>query len=819
MPNNITHKTSTTAGAVPTAVQVAQGELAVNAASGKVYTKKVDNTVVELTDPLVMDGGEQFTPLDISNLALWLDASATGALYQTDAGPVTAVNSPLTIAGCALWLDGADATTMFNATTGGNQISAGGTIARWQDKSGNARHATQATTAQQPTLTAAALNGLSVVTFDGADDGMNITFPSMTNQTIFVVVYSQAGDSSQNFISEGGSGYGITISRGAVTYIETAFANFTVGDGRVRTQVNATAAPVGPTIISVTRATGPALFQNGLLLGAGTSNSPFTLSRIGSYSSTNLRLTGYIAEIVIYDSSLALADRARVEAYLAAKWGLSGVHPPATATSDPVGYWRDKSGNNRHATQAVAANRPTIHSSTQNGRPVLSFDGTNDALLGTGAQSLVAGTTIFGAYFAGAVNYASLFCIGEPSPGKRWLVGSSATKVGLDYYTNALATDTLSQNRTGLTTWLVNRVAAANTPVLPSNAISIRLNGATAVTQSGLNPALASYTPDTYAVGGVQAQNEQFLVGRVFELIVFSRVLTAVECRQVETYLAAKWGVTIAPQVSNIDAQGWINRVYNAGGTVSYGTAAAVNTFCNAIDAAGIRDRFYRLNLLCGSDLTACLVPLYRGPSLSGTQYGNATDTNVNFLAADYVETGSTRGLKGNGTTKRLNTGLAPSTIGISTTHISIYASYQNPTHAFRFLLGTSAASNTRQVTLGQGVNPGSFLYVNGANNGVSIDRAIVPPPKFMLGSVNSSRAAIFVCDQSFAAGTLPEALPLTSNDWAVFDENRGSGGSGGFGSDARMTAYSIGLDVTSTQAETLRLAVVAFQNALGLIA
>ena len=64
----------------------------------------------------------------------------------------------------------------------------------------------------------------------------------------------------------------------------------------------------------------------------------------------------------------------------------------------------------------------------------------------------------------------------------------------------------------------------------------------------------------------------------------------------------------------NPEAQDWINRVYANGGTVSQSTASAVSTMCDAIDAAGIRDRFYRLNLFCGDNLNAALVPLYRGP-------------------------------------------------------------------------------------------------------------------------------------------------------------------------------------------------------------
>lgn len=53
------------------------------------------------------------------------------------------------------------------------------------------------------------------------------------------------------------------------------------------------------------------------------------------------------------------------------------------------------------------------------------------------------------------------------------------------------------------------------------------------------------------------------------------------------------------------EAQDWRNRVITNGGTVSGSTLTAVSNFCRSIDAAGLRDRFYRLNLFCGTGLSA----------------------------------------------------------------------------------------------------------------------------------------------------------------------------------------------------------------------
>jgi hypothetical protein len=127
----------------------------------------------------------------------------------------------------------------------------------------------------------------------------------------------------------------------------------------------------------------------------------------------------------------------------------------------------------------------------------------------------------------------------------------------------------------------------------------------------------------------------QAINGKLLEVCAFNRVLSTAERGRLNRYLAAKWGITLAPTASNADAQDWVNRVYANGGTVSSATAAAVNQFCNDIDAASLRAALYRTNLFCGSNLNAALVPLYLTPDKTVTnlfQFGTAM-TNAAWLA------------------------------------------------------------------------------------------------------------------------------------------------------------------------------------------
>jgi hypothetical protein len=55
----------------------------------------------------------------------------------------------------------------------------------------------------------------------------------------------------------------------------------------------------------------------------------------------------------------------------------------AAADGDPVGYWGDKSGNNKPASQSTAAQRPVLKLNFQGGRSGIRFDGSNDILTGS----------------------------------------------------------------------------------------------------------------------------------------------------------------------------------------------------------------------------------------------------------------------------------------------------------------------------------------------------------------------------------------------------------------------------------------------------
>jgi hypothetical protein len=96
--------------------------------------------------------------------------------------------TPSSISGLDLWLDAADGNTLFDATSGGNLVTSDGSaVKRWEDKSGNLKHATEATAA--PLLEVAEKNGYNALNFaTGKFLTCSFSSKTFTAQTVFLVL-------------------------------------------------------------------------------------------------------------------------------------------------------------------------------------------------------------------------------------------------------------------------------------------------------------------------------------------------------------------------------------------------------------------------------------------------------------------------------------------------------------------------------------------------------------------------------------------------------------------------------------------------------
>lgn len=262
------------------------------------------------------------------------------------------------------------------------------------------------------------------------------------------------------------------------------------------------------------------------------------------------------------------------------------------------------------------------------------------------------------------------------------------------------------------------------------------------------------------------------------------------------------------------EAADWARRVASNGASVSPATLRAVSAFCKSITANNLRDRFYRLNLFCGTGLNACLVPLFRGPSQSGTQYGLTADQSLgspSFGSPDYVERGVGGGLIGNGSSKYLNTGMAHNTLPQNDSHIASYETAR-ASATFRVSIGARASNTTGNLILGTWSSTANYSalafesasVLNIANNGAG----------FYVCSVNgASDTSSYRNGGSKVTSTSTTRTPGSQNIF-VFALN--DAGSVNVPTDARLAGYSVGLKMTDAQVASYNTAMQVFQTALG---
>jgi hypothetical protein len=243
--------------------------------------------------------------------------------------------NPSRISGLDLWLDAADGDTLFDATSGGNFVSANDSaVKRWEDKSGGDRHASCAGhTDVFPTLTTNGKNGKNVINFATSKYlTSNFTGITYTAQTSFIVFQFLSAASSfgrcltqaVNLASNDFDGnHYIQLIRNSTNNELSSFAGSTVA--------STVSATPNQYYIARARHSGSSLTLK-LNSSEGSSlshtlNFNFSVFRIGSFIPANALPTGGfinspVAEVLIYRKSLTNAESDLVTNYLNSKWAI-----------------------------------------------------------------------------------------------------------------------------------------------------------------------------------------------------------------------------------------------------------------------------------------------------------------------------------------------------------------------------------------------------------------------------------------------------------------------------------------------------------------
>lgn len=222
--------------------------------------------------------------------------------------------SPKNISGLATWLDADDSTTVtLNGTT----------VSEWRDKSGNGRHASQATAANQPTYTANALNGKRALTTTGtAGQGMTLSAWTYSTNNTAIFVFKTAGLNQAVFqrgsvnaegsalVQNPGSGLVLRARRGGAS-----------ADSEISYTANEWV--IGAAVIT---SSSVRVYKNGVYgttQGGTLAYSGSVALRLFALSSTLYTMNGSIAEFLYYDSALSESQVTSVAKYLSKKWNIT----------------------------------------------------------------------------------------------------------------------------------------------------------------------------------------------------------------------------------------------------------------------------------------------------------------------------------------------------------------------------------------------------------------------------------------------------------------------------------------------------------------
>lgn len=484
-------------------------------------------------------------------------------------GPTTASKNtsgfdPRSIGSCQLWLDASD----LSAVTGTSPVSA------WRDKSLNTLTSSTSSYAGTPVLTTNAIGGQPAILLNGSSSLTGLTTGSGTTLTV-CILGTQSNTCAVNggLVCLGRSGFADNTDAGSL-----AITNSTpLGSGLIvstRTSVNSQIVNTGGTGLINGSTASPFIYiliYDGTYVNTyynGTIQSTTYISSSGTFAYTNYVIgsragsttatywTGYIGEVIIYNTAFINSQRQAIEGYLRWKWGqnvlvnthpfyyikplvrgfqpndiagcavwLDGADPAGTAVVPTNGTsittWVDKSGNSNNFTASSAATYSTSFNA-------ISFNNNYYSSAYTAAPStetvfIVANPSVIsgaGALISGLQGARGIW-VGNSGSGS----GSAGVVSSLNTWDAVTATGTVTVNTTTLVTEQIN-----------AGISYISLNGSTTFNTGG-----TGFTNGTVTYLGRENGANFGYVGYAMEIIFYNVYLTTSQRQIVEGYLARKW--------------------------------------------------------------------------------------------------------------------------------------------------------------------------------------------------------------------------------------------------------------------------------------
>ena len=505
--------------------------------------------------------------------------------------------APNSISRCVLWLDGADTSTV--SLNGSN-------VSQWNDKSGNANNAAQATQANQPTYTSNAL------VFNGSSTRMTLATPSLlpsgstVNGTFFFVTKTTSSATNVFFM------YGpTTMVNGANPqfYYATNYYNIdTLGAGATNDSVNNilnTTALQTATLSNSGANTIVSGWRTGNAFSGGTTSTP-TVSLTSQYATLGVSATttvtnyqfyyaGNINEVIIYNRVLSTAERQQIEGYLVWKWGLQAqlptshpyyynstlpnltltkqinnpyigsnsyiLQPNAFAgcalwldAADPstvitngsnVTQWNDKSPNGYNATQGTAINQPIIINKL-NGLNTLNFNGSQYLTVSSSLDFGSGDVTCFivANFATSTLQSAAVGCIISKNypTNQYWQFGAINSGGPQCRFVMSSPFQSLTSVFAGGVLANGWDAIAYTLSLSGAQASSLFIHGASGATNTTFTSENTTSAATVY-IGSTAGGGNSAWKSDIAEIIIYKSFLTATQRQQIEGYLTWKWGI------------------------------------------------------------------------------------------------------------------------------------------------------------------------------------------------------------------------------------------------------------------------------------
>jgi hypothetical protein len=249
------------------------------------------------------------------------------------------------------------------------------------------------------------------------------------------------------------------------------------------------------------------------------------------------------------------------------------------------------------------------------------------------------------------------------------------------------------------------------------------------------------------------------------------------------------------PQVSDADAQAFVNRVYTAGGTLSTTELIAINTLVIDLKGYSIWTKMKAIYPMIGSSGTACAQNL-KSSSFTGTFFGGWT----------FASTGA----KPNGTTGYMDTTINMfNEFSINNVHLSYYSRTQNA-NSIDVAMATFTALGDIIMTPKLGVGFGFYSAIGGLN---AANIANTDCRGFWLGSrIASNDLKGYKNGSQIVQNTTNATNTLPSNNLVLAGQK---GTSVRNFSLLECAFSSVGEGLTSSETSNLNTVVQAFQTTL----